>query len=444
MQTARRVPYWASLALLAYMPFHIFLSQWLSTFTGGLSVWKLWKDAALLLVTVFAVCLVFWQRRGTKLFVALTALTAVYALLHVALWAAHPHIYRDSALLGVTYNVRVLCFSVLGLAAGLLYPGELPWRTALKVVLVVSTVVAALGVLQYFLPKDLLTHFGYSLQRGVRPAFFIDDRPNLPRIMSTLRDPNSLGAYLVLPMAVLAGLALRLRDVNRRLLVLGALSLQALAVFLTFSRSAWLAAVLAVVLVVWWEYRAWFLGIARRYWWLVLAAVLVVGAGVYAERHAYFVKSILSHSTGKPKAQYDSNGFHLELVEKGLRGIRATPLGHGPGTAGLASIQNPNGGQLTENYYVQIGFEVGVLGLALFLAYNALVYARLWQAKTSGKFALCAAFWAYVLTNMLLHTWSNEAVAAQWWIMAGLALSLPWGRAATHAGRQPGKPKQAK
>ncbi|MBX6334876.1 hypothetical protein IRY61_06100, partial [Candidatus Saccharibacteria bacterium] len=75
--------------------------------------------------------------------------------------------------------------------------------------------------------------------------------------------------------------------------------------------------------------------------------------------------------------------------------------------------------------YIQIGYEVGVIGLAIFIALNVFVYIRLWRQGNDLARVLCAGFWAYVLTNMLLHTWSNEAVAAQWWLLAGALLGKP-------------------
>jgi O-antigen ligase len=112
------------------------------------------------------------------------------------------------------------------------------------------------------------------------------------------------------------------------------------------------------------------------------------------------------------------------LVWQGAVGVVDQPFGHGPGTAGLASIQNPGGGQLTENYYLQIAYEIGLLGLFIFIALNFVVYYQLLQRKDWLGMSLLAAFWGYVLMNMLLHTWSNEAVAAQWWLLAGAAIAL--------------------
>jgi hypothetical protein len=405
------------------MPFHILLSQSLSLLTGGLEVWKLAKDVFVAIVAMFTICLVWRQRRGERAFAWFVGIGAAYAALHLLLWALHPAIYKDSALLGLIYNNRVWMFLIIGTGAALLLKDKINERTVLAVVLAVSTVVAVLGVAQYFLPHDTLAHIGYSKERGVLPAFFIDDRPNFPRVMSTLRDPNSLGAYLIVPMTLLTALLARAREHKRRLLLASALLAHAAALFLTFSRSAWIGALLAMGLLLLFQFAALWQRLARR-WWPVLIGLLIVGsATLVAARNTYVLKSVVTHSTGKPKAAHDSNGFHWEFAKRGLDGIVRNPFGHGPGTAGLASIQNPKGSFLTENYYIQIGYEVGVLGLALFIALNVLVYKALWRRRDSLLAGgLLASFWAYVLINMLLHIWSNEAVAAQWWILAGLAI----------------------
>lgn len=426
MQLLRRIPYYGGLLLLAYMPFHIFLSQWLSTFTGGLEIWKLAKDLFTAVLVSLTVIMVWQQRRATRLFNTLVIIGLVYLGLHMLLWAVHPDIFKQSALLGIIYNNRLMWFLVIGFGARLLYPEGFTRQCVLRLVLAVSSLVAALAVLQYLLPADLLTHFGYSMARGVKPNFFIDDNPALPRAMATLRDPNTLGAYLLLPMALLASLVVRLRPLRQKMVALALLGLHAVAVLLTFSRSAWLAAALVVALAVWWEYRAWFMRVLRRWWPVFAIFIVLAGAGAYAMRHTFLVKGLIVHSTGAPKAAYDSNGFHILFIENGLRGIAHNPLGHGPGTAGLASIQNPKGSFLTENYYVQIGYEVGVAGLALFVLANVLMYrALLRQAKSALVVALLASFWGYVLANMLLHMWSGEAVACQWWLLAGLTAGVP-------------------
>jgi len=423
----KRIPYWGAIALLAYMPFHIFFSQSVSTLTGGLEAWKVAKDILTALLAVFTICLVIYNRGVPKWFWALLGVSGAYFLLHVLLWAVHPHLFRTSAEVGFIYNMRVVCYALIGAGAALLTPRLFAFRSIFKVALVVSSIVALLAVVQYFLPKDVLTHVGYSLDRGVRPSFFIDDNPAFPRVMSTLRDPNSLGAYLLVPIALLAYTVLQAKKQTRRQRIwLGALlALHVTALYMTFSRSAWLGAVVTVSLAIWWRISTQFVRVMRKWWLVGVVVLMVLFGGLYSQRHNAQLDGIISHSTTAQVGPHDSNDLHLMYIRKGLNGIWHNPLGHGPGTAGLASIQNPDGGLLTENYYVQIGYEVGVLGLGLFVGLLAWIYVRVWRRHDQWTIVLLSSFWAYALINMLLHMWSNEAVAAQWWLLAGVAMAIP-------------------
>jgi O-antigen ligase len=230
---------------------------------------------------------------------------------------------------------------------------------------------------------------------------------------------------LLVPIAALTAFLMRTRALRRQCLLGGLLALHALALLLTFSRSAWLAAGVVVGLVVWWQYSSPLVRSLRRWWVLGVALLLLIVVAGFTQRNNQFVSSYITHSTPEVVEDLDSNQYHWLFVRQGLDGIAQQPLGHGPGTAGIVSIKNPNGSFLTENYYVQIGYEVGVIGLALFIALLVLVYTRLRARHDYVGAVLMASFWGYVITNMLLHTWSNEAVAAQWWLLAGLALLLP-------------------
>ncbi len=411
--------------LLIYMPFHVFIVQWLSLYTGGLAVWKGLKDAIALFLVALTVILVWLKRKQTREFNWFVWLALAYAAVHFLVWALNPGIYKDSALLGSVYNNRLLWFLVLGMGVRLLWP-KINENGVLRVVIFVSTLVCALGILQYFLPKDLLEHFGYSVARGVKPMFFIDDKPDLPRIMSTLRDPNSLGAFLILPITILFYKFFTVVR-QKRQLIAGLLFLHGLTLFLTFSRSSWLGAVVAVIVLAALALRAKFVPWLLKYWPLLLGVFLLVTSVALMYKDQYAVQNILVHSdeSTAAKAQYDSNGYHVLYARKGLEGIANHPEGNGPGTAGLVSIQHPDKGFLTENYYIQVGYEVGMLGLLIFLAVNVLIYRELMRRKSLLPAALLASFWGYVVCNMLLHTWSNEAVASQWWLLAGFAAGAP-------------------
>jgi O-antigen ligase len=419
MDRLRKAPLWIATAFLVYMPFHIFLAQSLSLVTGGLDEWKAAKDVVLMAAVALTLGLVLATKayKGTKYLVFL-ALAAMYVLIHLITWLLNPSISHNAALLGATYNNRLLWFVLLGWGAVLVYPGKISVSPFMKLIISVSTAVCLLGVLQYVLPKDILTHLGYSVARGVKPNFFIDDKPDLPRIMSTLRDPNSLGAYLILPIVLLV--AAWFRRQKDRLLIGGLLLLHGLALFLTFSRSAWAGVFLSVSVFLLWNFREQVLKALKSRWPIFASLVLVLIAAVFLLRNEYVVQNVVFHSDESTK-QTDSNNLHIELAKKGIEGIIKRPQGHGPGTAGLVSIHTQ--GTLTENYFIQIGYEVGIIGLLIFLVVNLFVVKQVLLRRRSGYAPiLLASFIGITLCNLLLLSWSNEAVACQWWLFAGLLI----------------------
>ncbi len=418
MEKILRVPYFACIALLVYMPFHIFLSQWLSTFTGGLDVWKVAKDGVLAVAVFFSIVLVYAQDgpKKNKPFWIFAGLSWLYFLLHLFLWQANLATSEKVGLLATAYNCRLLGFALLGWSAAILASRYFTLRQVFKIVIIISSIVCVLGIIQYNLPKDFMQHFGYSLDRGVKPDFFIDDKPDLPRIMSTLRDPNSLGAYLILPITILVGAWLR--KPSGRMLFSGLLLLHGLALFLTFSRSAWLGAFLSAAIIVFWHFKTQAKDIVKKYWPFLLGGIVLLVVAVFLLRDQYIVQNIVFHSDENTQ-MVDSNNLHLDFAQKGIDGITDKPLGHGPGTAGLVSIQTDKV-VLTENYFIQIGYEVGILGLAVLIVLMFIILRELHRKDNFYSRAIVASFVGITFCAMLLHTWSNEAVAAQWWILAGL------------------------
>lgn len=421
MDKLRKAPLWIAIGLLVYMPFHVFLSQSLSLLAGSLDIWKAGKDIVLFFGLGLTVFLVLWTGayKKNKDYMTFLALGVSYGILHVLIWLINRDISTSGAVLGTVYNSRLVCYALLGWGAILVYPGKIAINRVAKLIVLVSTVVCLLGILQYLLPKDILTHLGYSLERGVKPNFFIDDKPDLPRIMSTLRDPNSLGAYLILPITLLS-LAWAKRP-KARVLLSGLLLLHVWALFLTFSRSAWLGAVLSVGMALLWTYREKTSQFVKKYWPFLAVGLVSLAVFVFALRDQYVVQNVVFHSDENTH-QTDSNNLHAEYAKQGIDGIVADPAGHGPGTAGLVSIRTKNNVVLTEDYFIQIGYEVGIVGLGLLLWLMAFMLNQLWRLKTTVATAQIAAFAGITLCSLLLLTWSNEAVAATWWIFAGLAV----------------------
>lgn len=418
------IPYWVFLTLLIYMPFHIFLSQWLSTATGGLEVWKAWKDL-LLFFAVLASILLVYVKNGfkDKFFWLISGLSVLYVGFHFLIWAINTDIDKGPALLGTVYNCRLFGYLILGFATAILLrssKSQVPSpKSIFKIVLAVSTVVCLIALLQWFLPKDIMTHFGYSVERGVKPNFFIDDKPDLPRLFSTLRDPLSLGAFLILPITLLVAVWSKLK--NARVLIGGLLLLHGLVLLLTFSRSTWMGAFASVSVVLVWQYKALILSFIKKFWLALLIALSLLLAGIYLARDNYVVQNIVFHADESTQLD-DPNEKRINFYKTNSEAILANPLGHGPGTAGLVSIQSDHV-VLTENYFMQIAYEIGVIGLALLGYIMYLVIKRLYSRQDLYGQVMIASFIGITICNMLFHAWSNEAVAAGWWLMAGIVLA---------------------
>ena len=416
--------------MLAYMPFHIFLAQSLSLSTGGLDVWKVAKDFVTIFLLVFAIVFALYSQklRDNKIFIITFILAIVYGLLHFLTYIFSKQTSLSVAMLAATYNNRLFWYFLIAFVGVRLVKDKNIDVRVIKLILAISTLVCLVGLLQWFLPKDILTHIGYSIERGVKPNFFINDDINYPRIMSTIRDPNSLGAFLILPTLLLASLYGKVKKERKRLIA-GLLLLHALILILTFSRAAWVGIIISglTLLIISNKKKASFL--LKQYWMILVALIILFGVGLYSQRQSYFVRSMVFRIDDKNKAtDPDSDQLHVYFIEKGVNGVIQKPMGYGPGTAGIVSIQNENGGTLTENYYIQIAHEVGVFGLLIFVMAWGYVIKLLVQAKSVLGTVLVASACAYAVMAMVMHLWSNEAVAAQWWLLAGAIIGINYNK----------------
>lgn len=424
VERLKHLPVWGMYALLAYMPFHVFLAQSLSLLTGGLETWKIAKDLlAISLLVIVGIVVLANERLQKKHFIIL-GLTIACALLHIGIYLINKETELDVALLASTYNNRLLWYLIIGMGSAVLIGKKftLHLNTVIKIIIITSTLVCLFGLVQWFLPGDFLTHFGYSVDRGVKPNFLINEDPDFPRIMSTIRDPNSLGAFLIVPLLILAQLLIS-KQSRRKLLIGGLLLLHGLVLLLTFSRAAWGGMIISLALLFLISHNRKVLKYARRFWPLLILAIILISMAGYGLRNVPFVRSVVFRiDDTNPASHLDSDELHLHFIKEGAEGVEERPLGHGPGTAGIVSIQNESGSFLTENYYVQIAHEIGVLGLLIFLAAWGYVLWLMRKSLSLVPRALLASAGAYAAMAMVMHLWSNEAVAAQWWLISGFIL----------------------
>lgn len=406
------------------MPLHIFLSTWFGSAFSLLEPARVLKDLVMVIGFLLALGLSYrkkWFREITKN--KLIWLIAGYGLLTLIL-ALLRKTDQDAEILGVVYNTRFLVFFIYAVLLSNLNAKNKLRKDVLVAVLGSALAALVFGLIQYtMMPNSFLEHFGYMRGNGVLPAFFIDDKPDLERIMSTLRDPNSYGSYLII-IGSLAG-TLLLKKKTYRNIAIGFLSLMLLNLIFTFSRSAWIGFVVSVLVVLAVVFGRGVFRVRKRKVSLILALMcLAFGVVLAVSWNSYFVQNVIFHAD-KSTVLEDPNELRIRFWKESVREVVSDPIGSGPGTAGLASIRNNvQGTELNENYYLQVASEVGVIGLILFVSVLVLVVLKLFNLVQSDwlALALLASFAGLLVTNFLVHIWSNEAVAYTWWGLAGIVI----------------------
>lgn len=448
MKKLTKIAEYVFLGLLFYMPLHIFISTWVGSTFGVLETTKALKDIVLLVGLLTT--MVLWLRSARSSNMRnltqdkLLMVIVCYAALTLFLAVVMPTDDR-AEVLGVVYNLRFFAMFIYGyLLIGMKNPGkerDLLQKNSIKMVFLSAFIVVIFGIVQYLLlPNDFLSHFGYSVQNGVFPAFFIDNKPDLERIMSTVRDPNSLGSYLMIILSLcfawyITKNKLKPKAYNKPNMWVNILLLMTvISLWFSFSRSAWIGAVLVVVIILKFQNRK-SKNVSqnkksyhKRPIVLFLASIITIATvgTLMSAKDTYFVQNIVLHADESTTLE-DPNELRIKFIKQSFVDIAENPEGLGPGRAGLASIKNKKQGTiLNENYYLQIATETGVIGVMLFILINFMVLKRLltlYLIKNNWVLlALFASGFGLFFTNLLVHIWSNEAVAYTWWGLSGIYL----------------------
>lgn len=406
------------LAILVLLPFHGFLSVWLSSIFGGYLAWRSWKEA-LLLALLGSVLIYLWRFDRSLLrqlwHRRVNQLILVYAVLHIGIaFVAGTNL--AAVQYALVYNLRFLGLFLLAQVIGHYWSRTAANKLQLqRLILWPAAVVIGFGLLQMFiLPDDFLRHFGYGPDT-IEPYATIDAKSEWVRIFSFTRGANQLGQYLILPLVLLGALWLKRRSRQLAIAITGGL----LVMVGSYSRSAWLGLVAAalsygVMSLDWKKYG--------RQMLLVLGAGLLLLVGlIYAAPHSEDVRLILFHDDQAATDAAGADEVRSSQTRKSLNLIENNPFGYGPGAAGPASFHNDEVTRINDNYYLQLALEVGVLGLGIFLAICWLTAKSMWgQRSELWPRVLLSVFVGVALINLFLPAWAQDEISLFWWGLAGI------------------------
>lgn len=399
---------------------HAPLSVWLgSIWPENELFFKVWKE----LLMIFAAGLVAGMVSRRKMWPELAQdkvfwLIVAYAGLHFVLLFAFK-LPMEATMAGLAIDLRYILFF------GLMYVAlkTLPhYRQLFLTIGVISAfIVVGFATLQLFLPRDILAYIGYS-KETIAPYLTVDQNDNFVRVNSTLRGPNPLGAYAGMILAIITVVLVRTKawlTVKYRwaIVILGVCSVVAL--WISYSRSAWIGAVVAIGLVL-------AATVARKLprwsWIAVCGIVFALIGGLIVARDNTFISNVLLHENPEGGSAISSNDAHAESLAFGLERLVQQPLGAGIGSTGSASLYTENP-VIIENQYLFIAHEAGWFGLALFLAIFIIIMARLWRKRKDWlALSVFASGVSFALIGLIQPVWVDDTVSIIWWGLAAIAL----------------------
>jgi hypothetical protein len=414
---------WIIAGIFVLLPFHAFLTVWSSNLIGHYSLLRLWKEF-LLLILVAGVTFILLNdaKLRKKLFSSLLSrLIALYICI-TFIWGfaafALDKVTLKALGYGLIINLRFLVFFLIVWVVASVSPQlKKLWP---KLLLMPAACVVIVGILQRLvLPYDFLKHFGYSA-KTIYPYSTINHDTNYPRVMSTLRGANPLGAYLILILSALEAFSLKAKKKQWFWTIFGAGAL--LALVFSYSRSAWIGALISFI----------FLGCTslaysqfKKIILPVIVGLLIVGGTLaFFHRHNATFENLFFHTQNNSAVKTTSDQGHLKAFKDGVRDLVNAPLGQGVGTAGPASVYNNNNVRLSENYYLQIAQELGWIGMILFIVINYILARELWLRRSEIlPRILLASLIGITFVNLLSHAWTDDTIAYIWWGLAGITLA---------------------
>lgn len=381
---------------------------------------KAWKELLLLTAILLLALEYTRQKQWGELFrVRAVQLAAAYALLHgiTAIFTHAPHM---EIIAGLMIDLRYVAYSVAVYALLRLYPAYKQSFT--RVAVIGAAVVVGFAALQLVLPRDFLTHLGYS-KSTIAPYITLDQNPDYIRHNSTLRGPNPLGQYTIIVLAGVAALAVARRRVGRassmKYAHVAFAVAAAIALWISYSRSAWLGAAVAVGVVLTLTYWQ---KLTPRSWVIMATLGVILAIGTWLIRDTNFYHNVILHDNPTTGAVVTSNQGHAESLADGTERMLRQPFGAGIGSTGSASLTG-DAPLIIENQYLFIAHEVGWLGLALFIVLYIVIMRELWRARRDWlALSVFASGLGLALVGLLLPVWTDDTVSIVWWGLAAVAI----------------------
>lgn len=428
----RKIPFVIFAILIILMPFQAFFITWKSHLLGlsslGITFISSWKEFLVLVLSF----LLFLKLISEKKFPFRITLLDKIILSFIFINLIYFFLFDNSLAAKVAalrYNTE---FFILYFLVKSFNFDKNDLLKLIKYFLASGVLVVLFGLLQIFiLSPKFLQFFGYSSglaeysRTGVLPTYELLNPAieGIYRIQSFLPGALQFSSYLLLLIALILGFFLFSKK-NRGLFGLY-MFFSLIALVFTFTRSAWIGFLVALIVVL-------FVLIKKKRY-LFLSFLSLGGLGyVFFKNFSDNLKfqAIFLHGMIRDNKLFGSTLDHLEAMKDGLFLILSQSLGWGLGVSGPASKFSDKI-FIPENWYLQVGTELGILGVLLFMMILFILGWHFLNIYKQSKdvfykyisLGLLACLVALSVSSLFLHTFSDTATVYPFWIFTGLLLA---------------------
>lgn len=327
---------------------------------------------------------------------------------------------RDlGSIAGFIVNVRFVVILFLGVIVGSLnskYTNKL-----FRSVVYFGIIGVILGLLMSFMPNNTLSSIGYDAAGSdtigaPAASYYVSDNLPIKRLNGSFRSPNSLGVYLLIPLTIV--IFYRPLDIRKQYRCAIGITLIA-GILLTFSRSAWLG---LVALSGFYFFQKMNLKDIKKH--LLVAAAIIAGLGLAfsALSQTHFGSNLLLHQN-----KDQSNGAtnkRVEIYKENFTRILHEPIGKGSGYTNYGGRIGQESSYIgsTENSYLQVGLELGWIGIALFVSLLYYTHKACKSFPKKHRLVFISLLSCILMVGLFIPIWTDEVVSLTWWGLFGVAL----------------------
>ena len=402
-----KLAFWLLILMVVFLPF----SSWLISLTGNQNLTFI-RD--LIVIMLFLRSLFFRPKINKAVIV-----TGILFII----WSALSFFWKESSSLqwlkGWRYDIVPIIFF---LSIYQIKFEDKQKKIILNTVLTIGGVISVLALFELFGFKiPLSTSLSGAL--ALQPQHTVG-ATSIVRLQAVLAGPNALGLYLL----AIIGFALSSRtklttyaasDLSEQAPLLqrsgmrGYLLLTTVLLVFTFSRSAWLG-LIALIVVALWQYFSQRKMLNKFVIGLFITIILAFGGYLIIPK-SLTVRQLLTHDSSNSERLEQYKRIWQEKNDIGL-------LGRGSGSAGPSSQLRLDGGpnRWTENVYLDIFEELGLVGLLLYLTLIFFVIRLAWQNHTSSYKFVLPLLCGFAVAGLFINYYTGQVGLYLMWLAAGL------------------------